>query len=88
MDVIEEIRDQGGVVVLPHPFRGHKLSKELVSAVHAIETFNSRTCKAENDLAEELQKKHNKVALAGSDAHFYSEIGLARTEVEPRSPSS
>ncbi len=82
MEVIDEMRDQGGVVILPHPFRGHRLSEELISAVHAIETFNSRTSKADNDLAEELQKKHNKAAVSGSDAHFYSEIGLALTGIE------
>jgi len=43
--------------VLPHPFRGHKLSPELISAVDAIETFNSRTGKAENILAEELKRE-------------------------------
>ncbi len=86
MDVVDEIKEQGGVVVLPHPFRGHKLSEELISAVHAIETFNSRTGKAENDLAKELGRKHNKAEVAGSDAHFYSEIGLARTEIQGNDP--
>jgi predicted metal-dependent phosphoesterase TrpH len=86
LEVIDEIRDQGGMVVLPHPFRGHKLSSELVSAVDAIETFNSRTGKAENILAEELRERHGKAAVAGSDAHFYSEIGLGRTEVNGSEP--
>jgi len=86
MEVIDEMRDQGGVVVLPHPFRGHRLSEEMVSAVHAIETFNSRTGRGENHLAEELRMRHKKAAVAGSDAHFYSEIGLARTVIEACEP--
>lgn len=85
-DVIDEIREQGGIVVLPHPYRGHKLNEVLISAVDAIETFNSRTGRAENILAEELREKHGKAAVAGSDAHFYSEIGLGRTEVNDSEP--
>jgi len=81
MDVIKEIKDQGGIVVLPHPCREHKLNDTLVSAVDIIESFNSRTGAHENSYAEELAIKFNKPILAGSDAHFASEVGLATTEV-------
>lgn len=78
---IDEIRGQGGIVVLPHPFRGHKLRDEIISAVDAIEVFNSRTQMAENKWAKELAKKYGKTPVAGSDAHFSREIGLGRTSV-------
>jgi predicted metal-dependent phosphoesterase TrpH len=81
-EVIDEIRSQDGVVVLPHPFRGHKLSDELISSVDAIESFNSRTGTVENQRAKELVRKYKKTSVAGSDAHFLSEIGLASTQVD------
>lgn len=79
LDVVDEIRSQDGIVVLPHPFRGHELNKGLISAVDAIESFNSRTDIVGNKRAEELVRKYKKVSLAGSDAHFISEIGLGST---------
>ncbi len=81
LEAIDEIRGQGGIVVLPHPFRGHKLRDEIISAVDAIEVFNSRTQMPENMKAEELAKKYGKTPVAGSDAHFSLEIGLGRTSV-------
>lgn len=82
LEVIDEIRSQEGIVVLPHPFRGHKLSERLIYAVDAIESFNSRTMKSDNQRAEELAIKYNKTSIGGSDAHFSSEIGLGSTLIE------
>ena len=79
MEVIEEIKAQGGIVVLPHPYKGHTLTDDLLEHVDIIECFNSRTGKYENFCAEELARKHNKPQIAGSDAHFASEIGRSRT---------
>lgn len=78
--VIEEIKEQGGIVVLPHPCRGHKLNGELLKSVDAIEGFNARTNKEDNIGAVKLAKKNNKPIVAGSDAHFASEIGFAKTD--------
>jgi len=42
----------------------------------AVEIFNSRCLfKSENKMAEKLAKEFKKPIIAGSDAHFYSEIG-------------
>jgi len=78
MEVIEEIKKQGGIVVLPHPCRGHKLSEKIVKRVDAIEGFNARTNKQNNIEAVRLAEKYNKPIVAGSDAHFASEIGFAK----------
>ena len=80
MEVIEEIKEQGGIVVLPHPCRGHKLNDEIVKRVDAIEGFNARTNKENNMEAVKLAEKYNKPIVAGSDAHFASEIGFAKTD--------
>lgn len=75
-EVIAEIRKQGGVVVLPHPCREHKLDEELLSSVDIIEIFNSKCSSSENKQAEELALKYKKPGIAGSDAHFLNQIGL------------
>ena len=75
VDVMKEIKDQGGFVVLPHPFRGHRLNRYVIEQMDAVEVFNSRSTPEENTLALNLAKKYNKPFTAGSDAHFASEIG-------------
>ena len=78
IEVIEEIKDQGGYVVLPHPFRGHKLNQYIIELSDAVEVFNGRSTAEENFKALELAKRYNKPFTAGSDAHFASEIGNGR----------
>ncbi len=74
-DVIHDIRDQGGIVILPHPYRGHKRIEELAAAVDIVEVFNGHD-KPENVLRSvELARTFNKPGIAGSDAHLLSEIG-------------
>lgn len=81
IEVIEEIKEQGGLVVLPHPYRGHKLSEKIVKRVDAIEVFNARSNKENNKKAVKLAEKYNKPIIAGSDAHFASEIGFAKVYI-------
>lgn len=75
IEVLEEIKDQGGFVVLPHPFRGHKLNPYIIEHSDAIEVFNGRSTVEENSKALELAQRYNKPFTAGSDAHFAGEIG-------------
>ena len=86
--VIDEIKDQGGLVILPHPFRGHdsnKFDKELVNKMDAIEGYNARTNISKNIKAQEFAREHRLPIVAGSDAHFYGEIGLAKTIMQEAS---
>jgi predicted metal-dependent phosphoesterase TrpH len=78
LEVIDDIHRQGGIAILPHPFKGHKLTGEIIERVDLIEVFNSRTGKQDNLKARELSQKYNKPGIAGSDAHFLSEIGRCR----------
>jgi predicted metal-dependent phosphoesterase TrpH len=88
-ETISLIRNQGGLVAIPHPF-GRSLpwnnsiltSTEILSQVDIIETFNSRT-PFSNSIAKawELAKEQGKVASAGSDAHTLSEIGRSYVEM-------
>lgn len=73
--VLDAIHKQGGVAVLPHPFKGHKFSDDILRKIDLIECFNSRTSEKSNEKAIKLAKIYNKPVIAGSDAHFAREIG-------------
>ena len=78
-DVVQKIRNQGGLVLLVHPYHGHKLSEINFSSIDLIEGYNSRVSAMLNQKAVELANSHNIPVIAGSDAHLYGEIGNART---------
>jgi len=84
-ETISRIRDQGGLVAIPHPF-GRTLpwhsnvlvSRDILSRVDIIEVFNSRTpFSGSIRRAAMLAKEQGKAASAGSDAHTLGEIGRA-----------
>lgn len=91
-ETIDEIRRQGGVVYLPHPFGGkHRRSgfirrrlEELVARVDVVEGFNARNRDPACDrLALDFARAHNLPVGAGSDAHTPFELGNAYVEMEP-----
>ena len=85
----EAIREQGGVVYVPHPFdraRRSVISKEalleIVELVDVIETFNSRiTFRGDVDAAERFAQMWGKLRGAGSDAHVWWEVGNSYVEM-------
>ncbi len=87
-DVISEIKDQNGIVVIPHPFDELRNSafhptKDDVDFIDCIEGFNSRcVLKKYNDSAVEFGTKYDLAMTAGSDAHFSNEIGNAGVIIE------
>ncbi len=83
IEVIQEIRAQGGVALWAHPFRAGKnlLRPDLISCMDLIEGFNSRTSESRNKLAQELACQYKKPLVGASDAHYTSEIGSGRTLV-------
>ena len=83
LSVVDEIRSQGGIVVLPHPYRDHVLPEEIAGAVDFIEVWNSRCTKQENNYAASLADRMGKKVMLGSDAHCPAEIGLVRVRVDP-----
>lgn len=83
-EVIEEIKSQGGLSVLAHPYRQYKNPEEIVDRVDLVEAFNARSRKADNARAYELATKFKKPVTAGSDAHFGFEIGRGRTIVNSK----
>jgi predicted metal-dependent phosphoesterase TrpH len=87
-EVISQIREQDGIIVLPHPFdnirgNGIKPNQEDAKLVDYVEIFNSRCLLNKyNTQAEEYAKKNGLNGLAGSDAHFASEIGNAGVYIQ------
>jgi predicted metal-dependent phosphoesterase TrpH len=88
-EAISQIRNQAGLVAIPHPF-GRSLSRhpsvltstEVLSQVDIIETFNSRTPFLHSiRRAGMLAKEQGKAASAGSDAHTLGEIGRAYVQM-------
>ncbi len=84
-ETIAAIRDQGGVVYVPHPFdRMHAVPdyEHLLShldEVDAIEVFNPRVAiSAFNDEAARFAAKYRIVAGAGSDSHVAQGLGSVR----------
>jgi predicted metal-dependent phosphoesterase TrpH len=82
-DVIDDIRDQNGIVIIPHPFDEMRNSsfqpgEEDMKFIDCIEGFNSRCLfQKYNKKAKEYAGKYDLVITAGSDAHFSNEIGNA-----------
>jgi glycosyltransferase involved in cell wall biosynthesis len=84
-ETIAEIRRQGGVVYVPHPFdRLHSVPDyehllTVLDDVDAIEIFNPRVAISEfNDEAVRFAAKYRIPAGAGSDAHVPQGLGSVR----------
>ncbi len=86
-EIIDEIHNQGGLVMLPHPLYKHKFPDDLWELIDLIEINNSRAMPDWNKKAAELAHKYNIPAVSGSDGHFIWEIGNAITIFE-ETPSS
>lgn len=77
--VIDEIKGQGGIVYLPHPFARHtKLERMNLGRMEVIEAFNGRQNRSQNERALELAKDIKRPVVGGSDAHILYEIGTVR----------
>jgi len=82
----DAIHAQGGLVVLPHPFKWHQLDEELLERVDLIEVYNGRTGRADNTRAQELAQMKGLPEIAGPDAHLLEELGRARVLFEGEKP--
>jgi len=84
-ETIAEIKRQGGLVYVPHPFdRLHSVPDyehllDVIDDVDAIEVFNPRVAITEfNDEAARFAAKYRIPAGAGSDAHVPQGLGSVR----------
>jgi hypothetical protein len=75
------------MVLLPHPYKWHRLDEALLSRVDLVEVFNARTPRADNQRAETLARQRRLPELVGPDAHRVGELSLARNEFEGDLPA-
>jgi predicted metal-dependent phosphoesterase TrpH len=88
-ETMARIHDQGGVVVVPHPFsinRRYHMRRasldRLRPHIDALEVFNAREAVfLNNRSAAAYAKEHHILGTAGSDAHRAAEIGRAFVEM-------
>jgi predicted metal-dependent phosphoesterase TrpH len=82
-EVVEDIKEQDGIVVLPHPFddvrrTGIYPEKGDIKLIDCVEAFNSRCLRQKyNDKATQFAGENGLSVAAGSDAHFAREVGKA-----------
>jgi predicted metal-dependent phosphoesterase TrpH/glycosyltransferase involved in cell wall biosynthesis len=81
-ETVGAIRDQGGVVYLPHPFdRLHAIPEPVtlhrhLAEVDVLEVYNARLLfEAYNDEALRFARKYDLTMGAGSDAHVLQGVG-------------
>ncbi len=84
-DTVADIKRQGGLVYVPHPFdRMHSVPDyehlvPMVGDIDAIEVYNPRVAiGAFNEEAERFAAKYRIVAGAGSDSHVAQGLGSVR----------
>lgn len=87
-EILDEIRSQGGIAVLAHPFKWPHLVRDadFLKQFDAIEVFNARNNipvpYLENFLSRKFVRESGLSYLAGSDTHEGFELGCARTIFE------
>lgn len=85
LDTVREIKEQNGLVYIPHPFdtrRGGlgKVIYEISEHIDIIEGFNARSfSKSATKKSKKCAKELNLPWMAGSDAHNLNEIGTTYT---------
>jgi predicted metal-dependent phosphoesterase TrpH len=87
-ETIAAIREQGGLVYVPHPFdRFHSVPDyehllEIVEEIDVLEVFNPRVAlTAFNEEAERFARKYRIVPGAGSDSHVAQGLGSVRVRI-------
>jgi predicted metal-dependent phosphoesterase TrpH len=89
-EAARRIREQGGLVYVPHPFdpMRRNLAPEALESltaaglVDALEVFNAKTSLAHlNERAAAFAAEHGLPAGAGSDAHVPEALGAAYVEM-------
>ncbi len=75
--------EQGGVIIIPHPFRVGGIAEiaEELNA-HAVEVYNPHAADEENNQALKLAKIRGLAKTAGSDCHHIDGMWTAYTEID------
>jgi len=87
-EVVREIRQQGGLVVLPHPYKGHVLDENLLAGIDVVESYNARCSASDNARAAELASQRRLPILGGADAHCVFELASVLNVFDGAPPTS
>lgn len=90
-DTARAIKDQGGVVSVPHPFDRYRSSAierdallEIAGELDMIEVFNSRNLKSDDNAAAlKFQENQGLIPAVGSDAHSLIEVARSYQQIDP-----
>ena len=85
LETVRHIREQGGLVLLPHgfdPLKRFRLKdtarEEIAEHIDIVESYNARISRLRwNEAAAEWAKERELPVSAGSDAHLLADIGSA-----------
>jgi predicted metal-dependent phosphoesterase TrpH len=95
-DAIAAVREQGGLVGMPHPFDRLRnsllrdaLQESLLPLVDWVEVHNARLVGGGNERAGHAAREAGRAGVAVSDAHTILEVGVAYSVVEgdPSTPA-
>ena len=89
LETVQRIKEQGGLVSLPHPFDHFRRSvitrealQEVLPYVDIVEAFNARNVlQRDNRKALELALEHDILISAVSDSHTRVEVGRTYVEI-------
>jgi len=81
-ELLREVKRQGGILLMPHPYHGHSQVEVVAEQADLIEVFNGRITPEKNALARELAKRLNKPGYFASDAHLAINAANVIVEVE------
>lgn len=94
-ETLDRIREQDGVVVVPHPFQKSRsgvmanITESELAEADAIEVYNSRLLTGRgNRKAKRFAERNELPQTAGSDAHISEMVGQAVTRIGANDRSS
>lgn len=87
LEVIKEIKEQGGIAIIAHPFHFPENFKDDLEKykdlIDGIEVFNAKLPIALCDKkAFKFAEKYNLAMIGGSDAHYHSKVGDGYTAAD------
>jgi predicted metal-dependent phosphoesterase TrpH len=90
LETAQRIKEQGGLVYIPHPFDPMKVRRikkravmEILDLIDIIEVFNAKTTfPIFNTVAARFAKLHGIIQAVGSDAHYLTAIGLCMNKMK------
>lgn len=87
-NTVDNIKEQGGIVYLPHIYDrwrkgiGEKTAGSIIAKVDVIESFNSRASKRNNEKSEAFTNDIGKLSATSTDSHTVENLGIAYTIIE------